>query len=666
MIAKAIKKMGLLFAISNLDLVEVRALLSSGADPNELTPQSAGGDEDPSQPDRPLKMVLFRVSDCMLSAAQHVVLTSIAIVLIKYGADPVPALVHAEIRYGRTTSSGGVTGALVAILTSAGTEYERAEAALIELQSTRTVLRKKQGKPRPSSATEVASLMQHYADRIGLDLGSTKVLHVAGTKGKGSVCAMSDSILRAHGLATGMFTSPHLIEYRERIRIGGRPLSRAKFAKYFWATLRALQCTATDGAEYPSMPAFFRFMTLFALKAFVDEGVDAIVLEVGIGGRLDSTNFLPPSAVTACAVTTLDLDHVAILGDTLELIAAEKAGIFKSGVCAISTPTQTPGALEVLQRVAATVGAPFELAPPLAADVPLGLSGAFQRNNAAIALRLCQVALEIPRGGEGGSLSPETLQGLASASWAGRAQTVREQALRHAAWSDAAFDVAIHLDGAHTPLSAQCCADWYRTQSTQSQRKNGSRSVRALVFNCGSRRDPVSLLRPLLGLSFDVAIFCPPDFDKPTAVGDPAGDVLLGPVLGDDPPALAAALAALEEEESAALAAAASATAAGGGAALDDLDAAHSALLWQRRLAAVWTALGGAPASTVRSVGEAMHACRRGAEAALEARVGGGGEGGEGGGASIDVLVTGSIYLVGSTLAALGWSEDVEDAVETS
>jgi hypothetical protein len=327
-------------AVSAIDVAAVTSLLAVGHDPNAVR---APGGEDTFAPDRPLKMVMFRLSDCMLGDAERAQLAAIARLLLAHGADPAPAMAIAENRYGayQGKEDGAATWAAWHVVAAAASPYAVAERAVIKLQSTREVILAKAGK-RPSSAAEVRAIMQHYADRLALKLGGIKVLHVAGTKGKGSVCAIAESILRAHGLRTGMFTSPHLIEYRERIRVGGRPLSPSKFAAHFWATLRALQRSAPslDDATLPPMPSFFRFMTLFALNTFVAERVDVIILEVGIGGRLDSTNFLPPESVTATAVTTLDLDHCAILGDTIELIAAEKAGIFKRGVPAVSIATQ--------------------------------------------------------------------------------------------------------------------------------------------------------------------------------------------------------------------------------------------------------------------------------------------------------------------------------------
>ena len=323
----------------------------------------------------------------------------------------------------------------------------------------------------------------------------------------------------------------------------------------------------------------------------------------------------------------------------------------------VSITTQSASALSVLRAAAAAAGAPFEVAASLDDAVPpLGLAGAFQRDNAAVALRLCEVALgdatRTP------SLPPSTLRGLASCRWAGRAQTVRGDALRFGA----ALDVRVHLDGAHTPLSAQCCADWFRAQSASAA---AAAAHRVLIFNCGSGRDPTALLRPLVGL-FDAAIFCPPDFDKPTAKADPTGEALLSAALGDDSAALAAALDALRADEAAALAA------IGGEA--GNIDAAQSAHLWQRRLAAVWVAIGGGDAArvqTAHSVADALDRCRLEGERVLAASgagpaagpaAGTGAGAGERARASVDVLVTGSIYLVGSALAALGWSEDDEGA----
>jgi dihydrofolate synthase / folylpolyglutamate synthase len=161
-------------------------------------------------------------------------------------------------------------------------------------------------------------------------------LHIAGTKGKGSTAHLAEAILREAGIRTGLTTSPHLVDMRERIRLDGAPIGEAAF-------------TRTMAEMEPELrrlrPTYFETMTAAAFLAFARAGVDTAVVEVGLGGRLDATNVILPAA---CAITTIDFDHMDKLGKTLEAIAGEKAGILKPGVPVVSSP-QAPAARRVLE-----------------------------------------------------------------------------------------------------------------------------------------------------------------------------------------------------------------------------------------------------------------------------------------------------------------------------
>ena len=181
-------------------------------------------------------------------------------------------------------------------------------------------------------------------------------IHVAGTKGKGSSSAFISSILsqyRDSGIQkVGLYTSPHLRFVRERIKINDEPLSEEAFAKYFFEVWNRLEAAAKDrGHPDPSAldtkPAYFRFLTLVAMHCYMSEGVDAAVVECGIGGEFDAKNILVQP--TATAVTSLGIDHVVLLGDTISSIAWHKAGVFKPGVPAISAP-QPEEAMAVLKQ----------------------------------------------------------------------------------------------------------------------------------------------------------------------------------------------------------------------------------------------------------------------------------------------------------------------------
>ena len=250
------------------------------------------------------------------------------------------------------------------------------------------------------------------------------IFHVAGTNGKGSVCAMLDAVCRAAGLRTALFTSPHLVTFRERIRLDGRMISEAETA----AGLTRIR-EAIDGWE--THPTFFEIATALALAWFQEQQAEVIVLETGLGGRLDATNAITPAVAV---ITALSLDHRQYLGDTLAAIAAEKAGIFKPGVPVISA-AQPPEAAEVLRETAARLNAPL-LWVDSPAPFAVALPGSHQKFNAALALAALDAAkLPVP---------PAALEkGLANVVWPGRFQQ-----------TESPQGIPLVLDGAHNEAAA--------------------------------------------------------------------------------------------------------------------------------------------------------------------------------------------------------------------
>ena len=250
------------------------------------------------------------------------------------------------------------------------------------------------------------------------------IFHVAGTNGKGSVCAMLDSVCRAAGLRSGLFTSPHLISFRERIRLDGVMISEADAA----AGLSRIQELI---AHWPQHPTFFEIATALALAWFQEQRAEVIVLETGLGGRLDATNAVTPAV---SVITALSFDHCQYLGTTLEEIAAEKAGIFKPGVPVVSAP-QPPAAADVIKAAAARLGCSLGWAAE-PAPFAVALPGSHQKCNAALALAALDAA--------GVSLSKTHIeQGLAHVVWPGRFQRI-----------DGHADVSLILDGAHNEAAA--------------------------------------------------------------------------------------------------------------------------------------------------------------------------------------------------------------------
>ncbi|KAK9822027.1 hypothetical protein WJX74_001621 [Apatococcus lobatus] len=395
----------------------------------------------------------------------------------------------------------------------------------------------------------VHEYMGSWVQRLGLErpLEKLSVIHVAGTKGKGSTCAMIESILRSCGYTTGLFTSPHLVDVRERIRLNGLPISKEKFVASFAQCHDRLKETS-DGQI--GMAAYFRFLTLLGLQVFTEEKVDVAILEVGLGGRLDATNCIPSPPV--CGVTSLGMDHVEILGDTIEKIAAEKAGIFKPGSRAF-TVIQQPSAMQVLEEKAASANIKLSVARSLdelhqsdGAPIHFGLAGAYQRINAALAIELAacwedrvmahssspqrhQAAARVELL-QSGRLPESYKEGLRRCIWPGRAQVIRDPTS-----PDMGPGVTFYLDGAHTEESMASCGEWFHDAVQQAAALTpGLATQRVLLFNCMQERDPGKLLKSLATtmqqqqLPFHHAVFTPPDsqYGKLKAAGiDSARDV---------------------------------------------------------------------------------------------------------------------------------------------
>uniref|UniRef100_A0A667ILH1 Folylpolyglutamate synthase n=1 Tax=Lynx canadensis TaxID=61383 RepID=A0A667ILH1_LYNCA len=373
-----------------------------------------------------------------------------------------------------------------------GMEYQDAVRALNTLQTNAGYLEQvKRQRGDPQAQLEAMKL---YLARSGLqveDLDQLNIIHVTGTKGKGSTCAFTERILRSYGLKTGFFSSPHLVQVRERIRINGQPISPELFTKHFWPLYHRLEETK----------------------------VDLAVVEVGIGGAYDCTNIIRKPAV--CGISSLGIDHTSILGDTVEEIAWQKGGIFKRGVPAF-TVLQPDGPLAVLRDRAQQISCPLYLCPPLEAleeggpPLTLGLEGEHQRSNAALALQLarCWLQQKDYRGiGELKVSRPSLLRqmplapvflptthmrhGLRDTEWLGRTQVLRRGPLT---W---------YLDGAHTASSMQACVRWFRQALHRRPRPSRGSEVLVLLFNSTGDRDPAALLKLLQPCQFDYAVFCP-------------------------------------------------------------------------------------------------------------------------------------------------------------
>lgn len=478
--------------------------------------------------------------------------------------------------------------------------------------------------------------MQEYWRRIQGEnvFPVRRVIHVAGTKGKGSTSIMCETICRhRYGMNTGLFTSPHLIDVRERIRINGLPVNRHVFAKAYWDIRKRLEQGSKISDydnELPILPGYFRMLTLLGLYIFgrhVEPSVDVIILEVGMGGRYDATNILPMTEYnTVCGVTLLDFDHVRVLGNRIEQIAWEKAGIFqvvkgpegesssrpfsegwdpekrhdtpkkKSDRRFFALDTNTESAVNVLETCARIEGQGGELVlvggkhPKYAipADISLGLAGKHQRENAALAVALTSELYRICGGDRFQDQGENAMfEGLSQVFWPGRCQTVHFH------------NHVFRLDGAHTIQSVRAGIAWF-----QSVRDTNCSSI--LLFNCSHERNPVELLLLLKDAGFDRVIFCRSDTSKPSMLSKKG------------------AKAYLEEN----------------GVLVKKENLPKPPETWEQTLGAIWKHINDTADVPMISDISVIDAVSRIGEISTE------------------VFVTGSLYLVGSVLNAVDWSEE--------
>lgn len=295
------------------------------------------------------------------------------------------------------------------------------------------------------------------------------VLHVAGTNGKGSTCAFAESLCRASGLRTGLFTSPHLIRANERIRINYVPVTDAEFV----GVAKAVHSVTSHWDPHPT---FFELVLAMAMLHFRNAKVDVVILETGMGGRLDATSAVTP---TASAITRIGLDHTHWLGDTIPEIAGEKAGIIKAGVPVVTT-AQDDDAINVIRSRAKELGADCEIIGPLDDTDPLtdlGIPGAHQLENAALAAAL------VARSGI--SLSDLVVRSaFRSASWPARFHVVELPGRKH----------PLVIDGAHNPAAAEVLATTWKARF-------GNQLAATLLFAGLGKKDTAGTYQAIAGLA---------------------------------------------------------------------------------------------------------------------------------------------------------------------
>ncbi len=293
-------------------------------------------------------------------------------------------------------------------------------------------------------------------ERLGDPHRAARFVHVAGTNGKGSVSAMIESALRASGRRTGLFTSPHLVEPTERIGVAGHSVSPELFADAFDRVHREAERLMAQGA-LENHPTYFETVAAMAFLLFRELGAEMVVLEVGLGGRLDATNVVHPEVTV---ITPIDYDHEAFLGKSLEAIAGEKAGIIKPGVPLVLGP-QKPAVDALLTDRATELGAPmarfsdwsvqglnlhsqgsqFVAEGPRRVSVDCPLAGEHQISNALTAIATLHVL---------GTPTPAIEEGLRQVRWPGRLERVSREP-------------EIVLDGAHNPAGAMALSRYIQS-----------------------------------------------------------------------------------------------------------------------------------------------------------------------------------------------------------
>lgn len=273
-------------------------------------------------------------------------------------------------------------------------------------------------------------------EKFGIDLGLDRInkllcrlnapqrafrsIHVAGTNGKGSTCAMIASVLKEAGYKVGLYTSPHLFEYPERIKINGKNISQKDFA-------RGLKLIEELSNKLTNKPTVFEVLTAVAFWYFAKEKVDYAVVEVGMGGRLDATNVIRPSV---SVITNIDLEHAKVLGRTLGRIAYEKAGIIKPGIPVVTAETKAEP-LRVMKEIAKKNGSPLIAVNRKQSAVSSSLIGTHQKINAACAIAAIRLAgIKVSRS--------QIANGLRKVVWPARFQVIRR-------------DPITIVDGAHNP-----------------------------------------------------------------------------------------------------------------------------------------------------------------------------------------------------------------------
>lgn len=335
-------------------------------------------------------------------------------------------------------------------------------------------------------------------ERLGNPQEHLKFVHIAGTNGKGSTSAFISSILRSAGYSAGLYTSPHLLRYNERIRVNDRDITDAELARYTARVKKAIDEMDQEGLEHPTA---FEAITAMAFLYYYEKKCDVVVLEVGLGGRLDATNVISNPLVSV--ITKISLDHTEILGNTIAEIAGEKAGIIKQNGHVVTYP-QEEEALRVIEAVcrqknaAMYIAAPdmfekTELSPgllymkhPRIGDIKTSITGVHQVYNAAVALKTAEVLTDM-----GFAITDRNIaEGFRTASWPGRFELLSR-------------NPDFYIDGGHNPDGIRSFIETFKKLYP------GKKAT--IIFGVMKDKDYDTMLRELSSITERFIAITPPD-----------------------------------------------------------------------------------------------------------------------------------------------------------
>lgn len=336
-----------------------------------------------------------------------------------------------------------------------------------------------------ASLTRMRNLMNSLNLYDIFDQSSSRyvpTIHITGTKGKGSTSAFCESLLRHHGLHTGLYTSPHLKSICERIRFNSISISENLFSSAFFDILDRLNSIGISDISHEAFPRYFEYITLVCFYLLEKIKPDIAIIEVGIGGLYDCTNIIPlPSA---CIITSIGMDHTERLGNSLISIAQNKAGIIKPERNVWTTTSHSPEVAKVIREYAIKQNAPLHLVRVddiFSSFIPLGISGFHQYENASLAVATCRYILNHSinsQNSHSNVLSSIEKLALRNTYWPGRCHKVM-----------ISNSLTLYLDGAHTVESMEKCCEWWLAEQ--------NRTNRILIFYVSNKRSLKDLFAPL-------------------------------------------------------------------------------------------------------------------------------------------------------------------------